>query len=308
MNQSSGPIGRFAPSPSGPLHFGSLVTALASFLDIHSQNGEWLLRIDDLDAPRTTPGSETAILQTLDAHHLHWDGTPTRQSDHQRHYELALHELAANELLFFCDCSRKSLKGVVAYPGTCRSKRCTADTLAAHLRLAPGEHSCAVRLQMPDRELHFADELQGWQSTHLSREGGDYVVLRRDGLISYQLAVVIDDALTAVTQVVRGADLLPTTARQLHLHEQLGYSPPSWLHLPIILNQRNTKLSKQAHSMAITTANTGQNLATALQLLGQSPPSDAHRWPGDELIDWAVKHWSRNHLPPSETLEHFYGW
>jgi len=307
-HDSSGPVGRFAPSPSGPLHFGSLITALASFLDIRAQRGQWLLRIDDLDTPRTTPGSEAAILQTLEAHHLHWDGTLTRQSDHQEHYELALHELARMEVLFFCDCSRKSLKGATTYPGTCRHRHCSPTELANHLGSVSGEHKYAIRLQMPDHELRFNDQLQGLQATHLAREGGDYIVLRRDGLISYQLAVVVDDALTAVNQVVRGADLLPTTARQQQLHEQLGSTAPSWLHLPILLNQRNTKLSKQAHSMAVTTDHVTTNLCIALQLLGQQPPPGATQWPAHELIDWATVNWSRDRLPTGESLAHFFGW
>ncbi len=307
-NDTSGPVGRFAPSPSGPLHFGSLITALASFLDVRTQQGQWLLRIDDLDAPRTTPGSEATILQTLEAHQLHWDGTPTRQSDHQPHYELALQELARLDLLFFCDCSRKSLKGATAYPGNCRHRRCNPAQLAAHLRTPPDAHDCAIRLQMPDRELGFNDQLQGPQKTHLAREGGDYIVLRRDGLVSYQLAVVVDDALTAVTQVVRGADLLPTTARQQHLHEQLGCTAPTWLHLPILLNQRNTKLSKQARSLAVTAANVAANLCIALQLLGQQPPPEATLWPAHELMDWAIANWSRDRLPAGESFADFYGW
>lgn len=290
------------------MHFGSLVSALASYLDARNRNGSWLVRIDDLDAPRTTQGSEAAILQTLEAHQLLWDGVPTRQSDHQPHYENALQQLATDGLLFFCTCSRKSLKGLPAYPGTCRANVCSAPDLNAQLALAAGDQPSAIRLQVPDCEQPFHDELQGPQTTQLRRDGGDYVVLRRDGLISYQLAVVIDDARTGVTRVVRGADLLPTTGRQHHLHTQLGYTAPTWLHLPIVLNERHSKLSKQAHSLAITTAHPSANLNMALQLLGQQPPRDAHRWSASELVAWAIDHWVPARLPPTEAFENFFGW
>lgn len=304
----SGPVGRFAPSPSGPLHFGSLLTALASFLHARNQSGRWLLRIDDLDAPRTTIGSEDAIRRTLEAHELLWDGTPTRQSEHLPAYQQALVKLAQKGLLFFCTCSRKSLKGKAAYPGVCRDKRCSETALAAHLRVPAGQHTSALRLKMPCRELQFSDQLLGEQKSHLTQQGGDYIVLRRDGLVSYQLAVVIDDALTGITQVVRGADLLPTTARQQHLHELLGYSAPSWMHLPIVLNQRHSKLSKQAHSKAVTDAQPAANLNIALQLLGQQPPTNSHRWTPAQLVDWAVLNWATEKLPARESFNHFYGW
>ncbi len=306
--REDGPVGRFAPSPSGPLHFGSLVSALASYLDSRSQNGDWLVRIDDLDAPRTTQGSEDAILQTLEAHHLLWDGVPTRQSDNQPHYTTALQQLADKGLLFFCTCSRKSQKGLQAYPGTCRANVCSVPDLNAQLALAAGDHRSALRLQVPDCDQPFHDELQGPQTTQLMRDGGDYVVLRRDGLISYQLAVVIDDARTGVTRVVRGADLLPTTGRQHHLHTQLGYTAPSWLHLPIVLNERHSKLSKQARSLAITTAHPSTNLNMALQLLGQQPPRDAHLWSATELVGWAIDHWVPAQLPATPAFENFFGW
>ena len=290
------------------MHFGSLVSALASDLDVRSQRGRWLLRIDDLDTPRTTAGSEDAILRTLEAHHLLWDGVPTRQTDNLDHYAHALRQLAAQDLLFFCTCSRKSLKGVRAYPGTCRAQLCSGADLATHLSIPAGEHSCAIRLRMPDQDQAFVDELQGRQQVQLMRDGGDYIVVRRDGLVSYQLAVVVDDALTGVTRVVRGADLLPTTARQQHLHTLLGYVPPAWLHLPIVLNKRKSKLSKQAHSLAVTSLRPSANLDIALQLLGQQPPTNAHRWPVAELVDWAVDTWLPAHLPPTESFEHFFGW
>ena len=311
----AGVVGRFAPSPSGPLHFGSLISALASFLDARSKQGRWLLRIDDLDTPRTTAGSEDRILTSLRAHGLIWDDPVSRQSDHIDHYQAAVLELADRGQLFFCNCSRRSLKTSPVYPGTCRSNRCTRASLLAHLS-AEGERTHAVRLRTnddlpdaadtPQETVH--DELQSTQSANDHAARGDYVVFRRDGLFSYQLAVVIDDALTGVNRVVRGADLLPTTARQQQLHRLLGTRPPVWLHLPVLLNERSTKLSKQAHSLPIEDSKAYENLHIALQLLGQRPPEQGKNQNAAQLIDWAINHWQPSRLPASETFETFFGW
>lgn len=300
-------VGRFAPSPSGPLHFGSLVSALASYLDVKSGNGRWLLRIDDLDTPRSQPGSEDAILATLAAHHLHWDDTPSRQTNHLSAYQQALDQLAAENLLFFCNCSRKSLRATPVYPGTCHSKLCSPADLQEHLQ-GKQQRQAAIRIRVPDVEIHCHDELQGNSTTALGSASGDYIVFRRDGLVSYQLAVVVDDMLTGVNRVVRGADLLPTTPRQQHLHTVLGSTPPAWLHLPVLLNQQHTKLSKQSHSLPVDNQLPSTNLNIGLQLLGQNPPPDAHRMPAAELVSWACAHWQPTTLPVEETFSTFVGW
>ena len=310
------PVGRFAPSPSGPLHFGSLLSALASYLDIRSKRGIWLLRIDDLDTPRTVAGSEQAILDCLVAHGMQWDESISRQSEHTEAYALALHTLAQRKQLFFCNCSRQSLRDQPTYPGTCRDNTVTPELLNAYLA-ERGERSHAVRLRVPEsnddsgntqRTLTVQDELQRPKASNAHMAKGDYVVFRRDGLVSYQLAVVVDDILTGVNRVIRGADLLPTTARQQQLHGWLGAKSPAWLHLPVVLNQRSTKLSKQAHSQPIDDSQASLNLATALQLLGQQVPKEAPRQPVSELMQWATAHWQPAALPSEQTFSTFIGW
>jgi len=300
-------VGRFAPSPSGPLHFGSLLSALASYLDIRSRQGIWLLRIDDLDTPRAVAGSEQAILESLIAHGMQWDETISRQSTHNIEYERALLVLAERGQLFFCNCSRRSLKNQPIYPGTCRENRATPVRLKKYLA-ETGERSHAVRLRVPEEIPAVQDELQNSSHTSHSSAAGDYVVFRRDGLVSYQLAVVIDDIITGVNRVVRGADLLATTARQQQLHGWLGGSTPAWLHLPVLLNRSNTKLSKQAHSQPIDNKRASSNLSAALQLLGQRTPIDAISMPSQELTQWATDHWDPKLLPQEQTFSTFIGW
>jgi len=301
------PVGRFAPSPSGPLHFGSLLSALASYLDIRSKQGVWLLRIDDIDTPRTTPGSEQVILESLIAHGMQWDEPISWQSKNAEAYKQALHLLAANDQLFFCNCSRRSLKDQPIYPGVCRDNIVSTDELDNFLKKT-GERSHAIRIRVPTNSVTVNDELQDTKNAAGQTATGDYVVFRRDGLVSYQLAVVVDDILTGVNRVVRGADLLPTTARQQQLHGWLGSKSPAWLHLPVLLNQRKTKLSKQAHSQAIDNAQASANLVIALQLLGQNPPNRATQMSASEITRWATEHWQPTELPREQTFSTFVGW
>ncbi|HXN15728.1 MAG TPA: tRNA glutamyl-Q(34) synthetase GluQRS, partial [Usitatibacter sp.] len=209
--------GRFAPSPTGALHFGSLVAALASWLDARAHGGEWRVRMEDVDTPRTIPGAADAILRALEAFGLYWDGEVVWQSERSALYEAALERLRAAGAIYRCRCSRKeiadsALRGVegAVYPGTCRS-----------LSLAAGVAG-AERLRAPDAPIAFEDRLQGHYSQDIAREIGDFVLKRRDGIYAYQLAVVVDDAAQAVSDVVRGADLLGSTARQIHLQRLLG--------------------------------------------------------------------------------------
>lgn len=270
-------VGRFAPTPSGPLHFGSLYTAVASFLDARAAGGRWLLRIDDLDPPRCVDGAEQRIVDALDQHGLHWDGPVQRASDRQPDYDQAIAQLDADERLFYCRCPRKSLpKG--PYPGMCR----------AHTH--PRDDS-AIRLRIGDEQISFVDRASGLISEQPSTTCGDLIVRRRDGLISYQLAVVVDDAATGVTDIVRGADLLTQTARQIYVAQALGLKPQRYLHLPTIDNQRGQKLSKQAHAAAVSTATPALNLCWVLDLLGLPLPRQAARWSPQDLLSHGIEAW-----------------
>lgn len=284
-------VGRFAPSPSGPLHLGSLLTALASFLDARSRAGRWLLRIDDLDAPRSVPGSADQIRRALEHHGLFWDGVATQQSKHQSNYLDALAKLQEQKRLYRCSCTRKMVINR-PYPGTCSERN------------LPQSQPGSVRLRIPadlDR-VEFIDELLGAQYDQLATSCGDFIVQRADGLISYQLAVVVDDAITGVNRVVRGADLLSSTPRQIVLQRLLQLPQPNYLHLPVVMNKTGTKLSKQAHAQALDAAHPSANLHLLLQLLHQAPPSRLQHESPAELLAWATQHWQSNALPQTPEL------
>ena len=281
-------VGRFAPTPSGPLHLGSLLAATASWLDARAHGGRWLLRIDDLDAPRTVAGAEAAILATLEAHGLAWDATVVRQSDHLQHYRAALETLA--ERCFACRCTRRDLRGTTRYPGTCRALRLPRRGNALRLRVdaVSGLHA-------------FEDRVQGRYAQQVAAAIGDYVVWRRDDIASYQLAVVVDDALMGVTHIVRGADLLDNTPRQLHLGACLGKAKPSYAHVPIVAEASGVKLSKHNAATAIDDRAARYNIRNVLALLGLDPP------PGDiaEMLAWAVQRWRIDRLPRVPVLPGF---
>ena len=259
-------VGRFAPSPTGPLHFGSLVAAVASFLDARAAAGTWLVRIEDVDTPRTVPGAAEDILRTLEAFGLRWDGEVEWQSHRAAHYERALESLRARGLTYPCRCSRREiadsglvgLEGAV-YPGTCR---------ALALPSGPG---LAERLRVDEQPVAFEDRVQGRIEHSIARDIGDFVLKRRDGLHAYQLAVVVDDALRGVTDVVRGADLLWSTPRQVALQRHLGYPTPRYLHFPVATHASGEKLSKQTRAPALDAAEAAPVLAAALAFLGQAP-------------------------------------
>lgn len=261
--------GRFAPSPTGPLHAGSLVAALGSWLDARKKQGKWLLRMEDLDTPRCIPGADQEILRQLLACGLNWDEEPSWQSKHQERYKKALEHLNTLQIIYPCTCSRQGIANAleaqgaftprnqeIVYPGTCRPQEIhpyeNENTLLAEV---------AWRLALPgDLTIHFEDVVLGKQSQNLNREVGDFVLRRRDGIFTYQLAVVVDDAEQRITRVVRGADLLNNTARQIHLQKILGYPTPTYLHLPLVLNEHGEKLSKQTLASAIHTENDQQAL------------------------------------------------
>jgi glutamyl-Q tRNA(Asp) synthetase len=281
--------GRFAPSPSGPLHFGSLLAALASWLDARGHRGEWRVRIEDVDETRTVPGAADAILRALEASGLEWDGEVVFQSRRKDRYEAALERLHALGLVYRCRCSRKevadsAIQGVegAIYPGTCRGLGLGRDVRGAErLRVEPGE-------------IVFVDRVQGAIAQDVAAQVGDFVVKRRDGLFAYQLAVVVDDAEQEISDVVRGADLLLSTPRQILLQRALGYPTPRYLHVPVATNAAGEKLSKQTRAEAFQPELAVAWLREALAVLGQTPvePSTPAR-----MLAAAVATWDPGKVP-----------
>jgi glutamyl-Q tRNA(Asp) synthetase len=277
--------GRFAPSPTGPLHFGSLVAALASFLDAKAHGGSWLVRIEDVDETRCRPGFADDILRTLTAFGLRWDGEVLLQSSQKARYDQALARLRPHT--YTCTCSRKEiadsaldgLDGPV-YPGTCRERAWIANA--------------AVRVRTTATPITFTDRVQGRVTQTIETEVGDFIVKRRDGLFAYQLAVVVDDAAQGVTHVVRGADLLDSAARQIYLQTLLGASTPHYLHIPVAANSAGQKLSKQTLAPGIATQDVLQLTRAALRFLGQpsAPAADL-----SALLDFATRHWCAQNIP-----------
>ncbi len=262
-------VGRFAPSPTGPLHFGSLVAALASQMEAQAAKGKWRLRMEDLDKPREQPGAADAILRALDRLGLEWDGPVLYQSARLEHYRGALDDLARRGFTYPCGCTRREIEdsalaidGSRIYPGTCRHG------------LAPGKQARAVRLRTHGAPIGFADRVQGWVEQSVEREVGDFALLRADGLYAYQLAVVVDDAEQGVTDVVRGADLLDSTARQIHLQRLLGCRTPRYAHVPVAVNAAGEKLSKQTGARPLDLSDPKAELARARRFLGQGE----HGW------------------------------
>ena len=283
-------IGRFAPTPSGYLHFGSLVAALASYLDARSVGGQWLLRMEDLDPPREMPGAQDAILRSLELYGFEWDGALVRQSERHEHYAALIERLFAEGLAYACTCSRKQLEGCGGiYPGTCRN--------AGH-----PDHDAAIRLRVPQLEYRFVDRVQGEFRQHLGHEVGDFVIRRRDGLFAYQLAVVLDDGWQGVTDVVRGADLLDSTPRQLDLQELLGRPQPRYLHVPLIIQPDGHKLGKSYRSPPLPADQAPPLLARALRALGQQPPAELTHATVHEVLAWGIAHWDATRIPRSRTL------
>lgn len=288
MNSSY--VGRFAPTPSGYLHFGSLVAALASYLDARAVGGRWLLRMEDLDPPREVPGAQDAILRTLETYGFEWDGELERQSERHAQYAAVTERLLSQGLAYACVCSRKQLEGYAGvYPGFCRN--------ACH-----AEQNAAIRIRVPELDYHFTDRVQGEFHQHLGREVGDFVIRRRDGLFAYQLAVVLDDAWQGITDVVRGADLLDSTPRQLYLQELLGLPQPRYLHVPLIIQPDGHKLGKSYRSPPLPADQAGPLLLRALRALGQPAPADLRGAAPRQLLEWGIAHWDATRIPRSRTL------
>lgn len=275
-------VGRFAPSPTGPLHFGSLITAVASYCDAKAHNGQWLVRIEDTDIPRIYPGSEQHILQCIDAFEFEADAEIIFQRDRLDRYQAVLDQLQQRGLTYACQCTRKILGSNHIYKGTCRD-------------LGLDQQHNAIRLQVSDQTICFQDALQGLQCSNLQADLGDFVLKRRDGIINYQLAVVVDDAAQGITHVVRGADLLDNTARQIWLGQCLDYPRLSYMHLPLAMNNQGQKLSKQNLAQALDPSQAAIHLQQAIQALGQ-PPVALDR--PARMLTQAIAQWDRKLIPP----------
>jgi glutamyl-Q tRNA(Asp) synthetase len=284
--------GRFAPSPTGPLHFGSLIAAVASWLDARAAGGAWLVRMEDVDATRTVPGAGDAILKALETFELHWDEEVVWQSERTPLYRDALEILRGRHEIYRCRCSRKEIadsavRGIegAVYPGNCRD-----------LDVAAGEAG-ADRFRVAAGRIDFEDRVQRRIAQDVSRDIGDFIVLRRDGLFAYQLAVVVDDGEQRITDVVRGADLLASTPRQILLQRSLGLRTPRYLHFPVAVNARGEKLSKQTRATPVDAHDAGALLNAALEFLGQ--PRSSSLAPREILAE-AVGRWDPAKIPCRE--------
>lgn len=287
--------GRFAPTPSGPLHFGSMVAAIGSFCDARSNAGMWRLRIDDLDGPRVAIDAVDSILRSLEAFALEWDGEIVYQSSRSGAYHAALHRLRNAGHVFACACSRKEITGTgtagQVYPGTCRNG------------LPHGRPARALRLHTQDVAVSFDDWLHGSIARQLARDIGDFVLYRADGVYAYHLACALDDAEQGVTHVVRGADLIDSTPPQIYLQRLLGLSTPAYLHLPVALGDSGVKLSKQTLAQAVNNQAPARTIHAVLDFLGQEPPVELAIAPAREAMEWAKTHWSRARLPHAIALK-----
>jgi glutamyl-Q tRNA(Asp) synthetase len=285
FQETSAPYrGRFAPSPTGPLHAGSILAALASYLDARARSGVWLVRIEDLDPPRETKEAAADILRTLEAFGLNWDESVVYQSRRSAAYEAALAQLDKQQLLYACNCSRQKLAGATVYPGWCRG----------HHIVRGG--ATALRCKVTDTQIAFTDRLQGPYAQQLAQDVGDFIVHRRDSLFAYQLAVVVDDAWQGVTDIVRGIDLIDSTPRQIYLQQQLGYPTPRYAHVPIVVNADGQKLGKQQYAEAVDSARPGPVLFKTLQRLRQHPEPALARSAPAEILAWAIANWRPQNL------------
>lgn len=290
--------GRFAPSPTGPLHFGSLIAATASYLEAHVHHGDWVVRIEDLDKPREVAGATDSILQTLQDFGFVWKGDIIYQSQRHEAYQAALSVLQNNDLIYPCCCSRKEIadsatgtgiEGLI-YPGTCSNG------------LSKSSNHIAYRVRAPQTLIEFNDAIQGKIRQNLATDIGDFILKRADGLFAYQLAVVIDDAMQGMTHVVRGADLLDSTPRQIYLQQLLGLATPNYAHLPIASNQQGEKLSKQTLAQALNARKANQQLWQALSFLGQAPANELQYEPLNMVWDWAKANWNLQRVPKQRAL------
>ncbi len=275
--------GRFAPSPTGPLHFGSLVAAVASYIDAKSHSGTWLVRIDDIDHQRCKPEYNELILHTLESYGLEWDEEVVYQQQQLSQYEEILQRLIESDDVYRCVCTRKILPNG-PYPGNCRNKKITdADS--------------SIRLKVKNNDGIVNDLIQAKFQQNLISDVGDFVIYRSDKMFSYHLATVIDDHKSGITHIIRGADLLDSTPRQIYLQILLEYKTPIYGHIPVVINQQGEKLSKQTFAKPIDEHDIQTQLTNALKFLGQSIPQDLIYEEPKIILDWATKHWDINLIP-----------
>jgi glutamyl-Q tRNA(Asp) synthetase len=281
-------VGRFAPSPTGPLHFGSLVAAVASYLQAKAHSGRWLVRIEDIDPPREQPGATGLILEGLERYGFAWDGDVIYQSASHDAHMAAIRLLEQRGYAYPCACSRRDLADAprgplgVIYPGTCRNG-CDAE-------------ETAIRVRTDDEPISFVDTLQGEQTQRLESESGDFVIHRRDGLIAYQLAVVVDDMLEGITEIVRGIDIMDSTQRQIWLQRLLGYPTPDYAHIPVVTHPDGDKLSKLTGAPGISLDEVRPTLVAALVALQQAPPEGLARASLADIWSWALENWKLEKL------------
>lgn len=287
-------IGRFAPSPTGPLHAGSLIAGLASYLDAKANEGIWYVRMEDLDPPRESPQAASEILLTLETLGLNWDGEVLYQSQRQTAYQEALDFLTDKNLCFACDCSRQQIQAAGGiYPGTCRNRTLSADTIQA------------VRCRVKPIRINFQDKFQGEQSQLLNKDVGDFVIKRKDDFFAYQLAVVVDDAFQNITHIIRGTDLLDSSCRQIYLQTLLDYPTPVYGHLPVIVNHLGQKLSKQRFATPVDASVPQKLLITGLNYLRQDLDPDLVACAKEDILQWAIEHWNPQKLAGLQQLQEF---
>jgi glutamyl-Q tRNA(Asp) synthetase len=284
--------GRFAPSPTGSVHYGTLVAAVGSYLQAKKNNGEWIIRMEDVDTTRKVKGSDIEILKTLETFGFQWQGEVIYQSQRTELYEHALEQLISQSLIFPCLCSRKQLVKIDSsiYPGTCRS------------RLLPDVNPHALRIHANNISITFNDCVMGKQTQNIQHECGDFIIKRRDGLFAYQLAVVVDDALQGITEVVRGADLLNSTNRQIYLQQQLNYATPLYCHLPLAIDKDGNKISKSVGAASIDIRHKEKLLVSVLHFLGQSAPDDLAQSTLEDIWKWAIQHWNIRSIPQKNAI------
>lgn len=294
MSEPTPYVGRFAPSPTGPLHFGSLLAAVASYLEARARRGKWLVRIEDIDPPREHPGADELIVQALAAYGFEWDDEIIYQSGTEPAHRIALQALIDGGHTYRCGCSRKDLADAprsslgTIYPGTCRGGSASSEF--------------AIRVRTDNNPVEFIDGLQGLQSLQLESESGDFIILRRDGLIAYHLAVVVDDHLQGVTEIVRGIDLMDSSLRQIWLQRLLGYDTPSYQHIPVAVCADGSKMSKLTGATAIPLERAAPTLFTAIQALKQEPPQSLSRASTGEIWAWALDNWHIDSLRSHTTI------
>ena len=281
-------VGRFAPSPSGPLHFGSLVAAVGSYLQAKSQQGIWQVRIEDIDPPREIAGASEDILETLQAYGLQWDEKVIYQHQQSEYYEAVLKELSKRNLCYACSCTRKMIKQQGGYyQGQCRDKNNLIAGNALRINL----------LSIINKTTHFEDKLQGRVILDPTQIDDDFIIKRKDGLYAYNLAVVIDDIQQGITEVVRGADLISTTGKQISLYQLLNADIPNYVHLPLAVTEPGLKLSKQNHAAAVSKEDPIPTLKQVLKFLGHPVPENRNLNNCSNILQWATEHWSLHKVP-----------